>query len=395
MKKEENSDTGMITRPADQNRAEAIQSLIAAGKRENTSDTYKKALKHYENDFGGSLPSTPQAIAGYIDYCVRDCGHAVSTIETRLAAISVYHRDRRLPNPVRTPEINAVLKGLRAKYNRSPDKAVPITLEELQRLAGGLEHACLLAAEEVRTLQNQGVGADGEIKERSFLKGQIREAVKLQRQALRDRAFFLIGFWFGYRSDELIQLRFEHCLVNHHRTELSCFLPSSKGDRESQGESKSRSSLVGTEYEMLCPVVALEAWQDEAGVNYRKTKGVVFSKIDRWGTIGNKPLHSDSIVDMMRRALVRAGFSEDDNRFTSHSLRRGFAHWVVEQGGDVAALMSLVGWSDPKTAAGYVKDSTTTFDRLLSNSLADQERLTSTKPIEMDPRKDIDQLPEP
>ncbi len=341
-------------KPANVDRSAHIDALKAASVRANTDTTYRQALRHYELTYGGTLPATPAMIEGYIDFCAREEAHSVNTISTRLAALSVFHRDQGYPNPVRTPTVNKTLKGLRSRYGRAPVKATPITLQELTAL--------------VLALETQIRAADS------------KEASKATRalalQGLRDRAFFLVGFWFGYRSDELVRLRLEDCMISHDRQTMTCYLPYTKGDREAQGDSKIRSALDTTAYASLCPIAALQDWIAVCGAN----TGWVFTGISRWGVINDRPLHVDSVVRLMRKALARAEL-EDSDRFSSHSLRRGFAHWVVDQGGEVAALMTLVGWRDPKTAVSYVKDTPATFDRLLKSVQTENQSTNGTPKV--------------
>lgn len=149
----------------------------------------------------------------------------------------------------------------------------------------------------------------------------------------------LLGFWRAFRSDELCRLRIEDVTLQPGQG-MTLYLPRSKGDRQTQGRHYKVPALS-----CLCPVTALQAWFDSAGP--------VFCSIDRWGRLGNEPLHPNSIIPLLRALLKRAGIA-DAEQFSSHSLRRGFATWANDQGWDVKTLMEYVGWKDMKSALRYI-----------------------------------------
>ena len=125
---------------------------------------------------------------------------------------------------------------------------------------------------------------------------------------------------------------------------MTIFLPRSKTDRHHVGRTFKAPALS-----RLCPVVAYQDWVANAGF----TEGPVFRRIDRWGRVGQRPLHRDSITALLRALFRRAGIPEPD-RYSSHSLRRGFAAWANANRWDVKALMEYVGWQDVHSALRYL-----------------------------------------
>jgi hypothetical protein len=125
---------------------------------------------------------------------------------------------------------------------------------------------------------------------------------------------------------------------------MQLFLPWSKGDRDSQGQTFKAPALA-----KLCPVQAYVDWISLAGIAW----GPVFRSIDRWGHLGNEGLHPNSVVPILRTVLQSAGLSAE--LYSSHSLRRGFATWATHSGWDTKALMLYVGWSDSQSALRYVE----------------------------------------
>ncbi|HCF1530626.1 site-specific integrase [Pseudomonas aeruginosa] len=158
----------------------------------------------------------------------------------------------------------------------------------------------------------------------------------------RDAALLLIGFWRGFRSDELCRLQVEHIQAEA-GAGMSLFLPQSKGDRDNLGTTHYVPAL-----KCLCPVQAYLDWISAAGI----ARGAVFCRLDRWGHLSDEALHPGSLISLLRQILQRAGISAE--LYTSHSLRRGFASWATANGWDLKALMTYVGWKDIKSAMRYI-----------------------------------------
>lgn len=154
--------------------------------------------------------------------------------------------------------------------------------------------------------------------------------------------------WCAWRSDELIRLQVEHSevTVEDGAPVLHLFLPVTKGDRDAQGHTWRLPALPPH-----CPVAALQDWLAAAQL----TEGPVFAGVNRWGQVADDPLHADSVIALLRRALVRVGFAADEaKRYSSHSFRRGFANWVVDNEASVRDLLDWVGWKNLNTAIDYL-----------------------------------------
>lgn len=158
-------------------------------------------------------------------------------------------------------------------------------------------------------------------------------------------ALVLLGFWRGFRGDELIRVQVEHLRLVEGEG-ITCFLPRTKGDRHA----------LGTKYRVpalsrLCPVTATRAWVGAAALR----QGPLLRAIDRWGHVAGEALHPDSLVPLLRRLLTAAGLPDAADDYSSHSLRRGFAGWASANGWDVKALMEYVGWRDVHSALRYLE----------------------------------------
>src|SRR3546814_14526135 len=75
-----------------------------------------------------------------------------------------------------------------------------------------------------------------------------------------------------------------------------------------------------------CPVAATSAWVDAADLH----EGPLFRAVDQWAGIATTPLHSNSLVRLLRRIFREAGLASPDD-YSSHSLRRGFAGWAKDR----------------------------------------------------------------
>jgi integrase len=287
---------------------------LRAGTRENTRKSYKAAVEHFEVTWGGFLPATGDSIVRYLaDYADQ---HAISTLKQRLAALAQWHITQGFPDPTKTPTVRQMIRGIRTLHPAQEKQAAPLLLRHLEQAVRWLEKEALLAAE--------------------------RNDFKTVMRHRRNIALVLIGFWRGFRSDELARLQVENIQAEA-STGITFYLPHTKGDRQHLGATFKTPAL-----KKLCPVNAYINWISVGGL----ARGPVFRRLDRWGNLANAGINSNSIIPMLRRILEQAGVPADT--YSSHSMRRGFATWACSNGWDIKSLMSYVGWKDVKSALRYV-----------------------------------------
>lgn len=292
-----------------------VERYLNAAHRPNTERSYQSALDHFEVEFGGLLPTTPDHIARYLAHFATSL--SLNTLRHRLAAIAKWHTEQGFPDPTKAPLVKKVMKGINTLHPVKEKQAKPLLLLQLEQVTTQLEQA-------LQTADMQG-------------------DIKQQLQLVRDKALLLIGFWRGFRSDELCRLTVENItLFPGQGMELA--LPQSKGDRQNQG-----TSFKVPELSKLCPVSAYKDWLTRSGL----TQGAVFRKVTHWGRIEAKGLHAGSISKVLKGILKKAGISNAEE-FSSHSLRRGFATWANSHQWDVKSLMEYVGWKDVKSAMRYI-----------------------------------------
>ena len=322
----------------------SVEALKEAGLRQNTLRAADGAVRHFEYTFGGLLPASPTAMADYIAFSLAE-GLAVSTVGQRVSLLGTWHEEMGYPNPTQDSLVKTVLKGARSRYRKAPKKAVPLSRDHLVRVVQACDDAIVAASQ----------------------LDDPKQSLAQTRSAGRDKAFFLLGFWCAFRSDELVNLRWEYLTFGEGRDAktgrpirtLEVFLPASKGDRSAEGRS-------WTLHEMreLCPVTALFDWRSAMMAD----EGPVFVKIGRWGHASDAQLHINSVLELMKRAIARAGI--EATGFSTHSLRRGFANHAIDRNTDVRDLMDWVKWKDIRSAVAYLE-----ANQRLANSLAeiDQE----------------------
>lgn len=293
-----------------------LDHYIAAATRNNTRQSYLSAIRHFEVAWGGFLPATADSVARYlVDHAE---ALAINTLRQRLAALAQWHIEQGFPDPTKAPVVRKVFRGIQALHPAQEKRAKPLQLDQLDQVTHSLDTTITA----VRQTHNGSADL----------------------RPLRDKALLLLGFWRGFRGDELTRLRIEHVKVVPGEG-MICYFPQTKGDR----------AYLGTTFKVpalrrLCPVDAYCAWITAAQL----TEGPVFRGIDRWGHVSDDGLHPDSLVPLLRATLSEAGIASAD-LYSSHSLRRGFANWATTNGWDLKTLMEYVGWKNVQTALRYVE----------------------------------------
>ncbi|MNP09035.1 site-specific tyrosine recombinase XerC [compost metagenome] len=215
-------------------------------------------------------------------------------------------------DPTKSLRVREVFRGIRAEHPQLERQAEPLQLQALSQCVEWLEQC------------------------------EQSDDIAERLRAHRDHALILLGFWRAFRSDELCRLQVEHIQVQSRR--LVVFVPRSKTDRENRGQRFNVPAL-----QRLCPVLAYEAWLAISGLQ----QGPVFRALDRWGHLAEEGLHPNSVSRILRRALLHSGVAAE--RFSSHSLRRGFATWASDNRWTQKALMEYVGWRDVRSALRYIE----------------------------------------
>ncbi|HEY0287070.1 MAG TPA: site-specific integrase [Pseudomonas sp.] len=294
-----------------------LDRYLEAATRDNTRRSYRAGIEHFEVEWGGFLPATAEGVARYLAAYAGTL--SINTLKLRLSAIAQWHSSQGFADPTKAPMVRKVFKGIRALHPVQEKQAQPLQLHHLEQVIDWLD------------IQAQQAAARGD------------HSVVLRCR--RDSALILLGFWRGFRSDELCRLHVEHVQAVS-GSGITMYLPRSKSDRDNLGSTVQTPAL-----QRLCPVQAYIEWINCSAL----VRGPVFRAVDRWGHLGEEGLHANSVIPLLRQALARAGIPAA--QYTSHSLRRGFANWAHRSGWDLKSLMSYVGWKDIKSAMRYIEAS--------------------------------------
>jgi integrase len=311
---------------------------LEAATRSNTRQSYQSAIRHFEVEWGGFLPATADSVARYLAHHAETL--SVNTLRHRLAALAQWHIEQGFPDPTKTPVVRKILRGIQALHPAQEKRAKPLQLNQLEQVTHWLDNAIMKARDE-----------------------NIRSAELRHR---RDKALLLLGFWRGFRGDELTRLRIEHVQTVAGEG-MTCYFPQTKGDRTYQGTTFKAPALS-----RLCPVEAYLEWICASQLK----DGPVFRGIDRWGHVGDEALCIDSLIPVLRKMLKDSGIPSAE-LYSGHSLRRGFASWATSNGWDMKTLMEYVGWRNVQSAMRYVDAADPFANYRLQSLQAQDEKLSS------------------
>jgi len=290
--------TAIVTRPT-------AQDYARANRAQNTYRAYRAAWRAFAawcaEHHCPALPADALAVADYLAHAAQR--HKPSTLAVHVAAIAAAHKAAGHPDPTADERVKATLAGIRRVHGQPPAQREPLTLDDLRAM-----------------LRVCGDDLPG----------------------LRDRALLLVGFAAALRRSEIVALDVEHVRING---VLRITLTRSKTDQEGQGITKTIPRLADAE---LCPVRALRAWLDAAGIG----SGAIFRSVNRWGKMG-KRLSAYDVARIVKRRAEAAGL--DARMLAGHSLRAGFATQAALAGLDPIAIAEVTGHRNLNTLRKYIR----------------------------------------
>jgi len=302
--------TRALTVPAD---LKAVRGYVDASLAPNTRRAYRSSLAAFrewcESENVDPLPASPETVAAFLA-AEADAGLKPATLGQRMAAIRWAHEAAGFEAPTKSKLVSAALKGIRRELGVAPNQKDPATVE-------------LLAAMVAKTRP----GKD----EPDTLKGK------------RDRALLLFGFASAMRRSELVALTVGDLEKTKHGLRVT--LRRSKTDQEGKGQQ--RGVLFGRRKE-TCPVAALDAWLEAAGIS----EGPLFRSVTRYGQVGGS-LSGNALAGVVKHYAEEAGF--DPAKFAGHSLRAGFITSADEKGRSATQIMDHTGHKSPAMISLYTR----------------------------------------
>lgn len=251
----------------------------------NTKRAYEADLRDFadwcERYDRSPLPASVETVGLYVGALAAE--NKLATIERRLAAISVAHKEAGYDSPASVAEqpLRRIWEGLVREKSRVQDKAEPLLVADLKRI--------------VETLPRQ---QDGE----------------LSLRALRDRALLLVGWSAALRRSELVGITSADVDWIEAKG-MNVTITRSKTDQHGEGLVK---GIPFGNHADTCPVLALRTWLRRAGIS----DGPVFRRLYRGGSVGESGLTPQSVSLVVKRHVERVGL--DPAIYSSHSLRSGF-----------------------------------------------------------------------
>ncbi len=285
---------------------------LKTSKANNTLRAYKSDFK----DFGifcakhgfKSMPSDPKIISLYLTHLSKSS--KISTLRRRLVSIGVVHKMKGHYLDTKHPVIIENLMGIKRIKGSYQTGKKPILINHLKQIINVIN------------------------------KQNIEEIVKL-----RNKTIILLGFGGGFRRTELISINKED--LEFVDEGLKITLRKSKTDQYGEGMIKGLPYFTNKEY---CPVENLKDWLKISKI---KT-GPIFRRFAKGSSLTKHRLTDQSVVLIIKDSLRLAGI--DNNNFSGHSLRSGFATVAAEAGADERSIMAMTGHKTTQMVRRYIKE---------------------------------------
>ena len=284
-------------------------------KANNTIRAYKSDFK----DFGGfcaknglkSLPTEPKIVSLYMTYLsTKDA--KMSTLRRRLVSIGVIHRLKGHYLDTKHPIIIENLMGIKRKKGSYQKGKKPILINHLKLIID-------------------------EIDKDTYDETGIRK--------LRDKTIILLGFAGGFRRIELISIDYED--LEFVTEGVKIFIRKSKTDQFGEGMIKGLPYFTNQQY---CPVWHLKKWLEISEIK----SGPIFRRFFKGLNLGKNRLTDQSVALFLKKYLSNAGIENQD--YSGHSLRSGFATVSAEAGADERSIMAMTGHKTTQMVRRYIKE---------------------------------------
>ena len=285
---------------------------LKLSKANNTLRAYKSDFK----DFGvfcakhgfTSMPTEPKVVSLYLTHL--STNSKISTIRRRLVSIGVVHKLKGHYLDTKHPVIIENLMGIKRKKGSIQIGKKPILISHLKQI--------------INVIDEQKI-----------------EKIK----KLRNRTLILIGFAGGFRRTELISI--DHEDLEFVEEGVKIILKRSKTDQFGEGLVKGLPYFINEKY---CPVTSLKNWMYLSKI---KT-GPIFRRFAKGSILTSNRLTDQSVVLIIKDCLKLAGI--ENQNFSGHSLRSGFATVAAESGADERSIMAMTGHKTTQMVRRYIRE---------------------------------------
>ena len=278
----------------------------------NTLRAYKSDFKDFElfcskHSFN-SLPTEPKVVSLYLTQLSTSC--KMSTLRRRLVSIGVVHRLKGHYLDTKHPVIIENLLGIKRKKGSIQIGKKPILINHLKQI--------------INVIDEQKI-----------------EKIK----KLRNRTLILVGFGGGFRRTELVSINHEDLDFVEEGVKIT--LRRSKTDQFGEGVIKGLPYFANEKY---CPVLSLKNWLTLSKIK----SGPIFRRFAKGSIITRHRLTDQSVVLLIKECLKIAGI--DNQNFSGHSLRSGFATVAADSGADERSIMAMTGHKTTQMVRRYIRE---------------------------------------
>tara|TARA_B100001057_G_scaffold488982_1_gene574372 strand:- start:258 stop:1211 length:954 start_codon:yes stop_codon:yes gene_type:complete len=285
---------------------------LKSSKAINTLRAYKSDFK----DFGGfcvkhgfkSMPTDPKIVSLYLTHLSKTS--KISTLRRRLVSIGIVHKMKGHYLDTKHPVIIENLMGIKRVKGSMQTGKKPILINHLKQIINVINQE------------------------------NIQEIVKL-----RNKTLILVGFGGGFRRTEIVSINYEDIEFVDEGVKIT--LRRSKTDQFGEGMIKGLPYFSNLDY---CPVTNLKKWIKHAKIK----KGPIFRRFTKGSTLTNDRLSDQSVVLIIKKCLRLAGI--ENNNFSGHSLRSGFATVAAESGADERSIMAMTGHKTSQMVRRYIRE---------------------------------------
>ena len=288
---------------------------LKSSKSSNTIRAYRSDFKDFgafcaKNGFK-PLPTEPKIVSLYLTHLsIKDA--KMSTLRRRLVSIGVIHKLKNHYLDTKHPIIIENLMGIKRKKGSYQKGKKPILLNHLK---------LIIEAIDKDTSDETGI------------------------RKLRDKTIILLGFAGGFRRVELISIDCED--LEFVSEGVKIFIKRSKTDQFGEGMIK---GLPYFDNQKFCPVWHLKKWLDVSKIK----SGPIFKRFSKGLILGKKRLTDQSVALFLKKYLLKAGI--ENQNYSGHSLRSGFATVSAESGADERSIMAMTGHKTTQMVRRYIKE---------------------------------------
>jgi site-specific recombinase XerD len=288
---------------------------LKSSKSSNTIRAYRSDFKDFgafcaKNGFK-PLPTEPKIVSLYLTHLsIKDA--KMSTLRRRLVSIGVIHKLKNHYLDTKHPIIIENLMGIKRKKGSYQKGKKPILLNHLK---------LIIEAIDKDTSDEAGI------------------------RKLRDKTIILLGFAGGFRRVELISIDFED--LEFVSEGVKIFIRKSKTDQLGEGMLK---GLPYFDNQKFCPVWHLKKWLEVSKIK----SGPIFKRFSKGLILGKNRLTDQSVALLLKKYLSNAGI--ENQNYSGHSLRSGFATVTAESGADERSIMAMTGHKTSQMVRRYIRE---------------------------------------